>query len=82
MKESWESREELEMCVGVCVYLCLSRYVCTQTCVPHVVVPWTPNCICKLQSFSNAKEYYFMERERITFFHSRKTEKQTNKKPP
>lgn len=64
------------------IYPSTCTYVCTQTCVPHAVVPWTPNCICKLQSFSNAKEYYFMERERITFFHSRKTEKQTNKKPP
>ena len=43
-------------------------YVGTQTCVPHIIVHRTPNYICKLQSFSNEKEYYFMEREIITFF--------------
>ena len=52
-------------------------YVSTQTCVPHIVVHWTPNYICKLQSFSNEKEYYFMER--IIHFLLIKENRNTNK---
>ena len=52
-------------------------HVSTQTCVPHIVVHWTPNYICKLQSFSNEKEYYFMER--VIHFLSIKENRNTNK---
>lgn len=52
-------------------------HVSTQTCVPHIVVHWTPNYICKLQSFSNEKEYYFMER--IIHFLLIKENRNTNK---